>query len=200
MNKLTRRDVLAGSPGVALLWSAPGFAKALRADEQPSFVIDWQGGPQTPAVAVSLAAQIALVKSLRVKPDIAAFFAGQLITVDLAADTRTRAGPRGVFFERRPMPPENPVLLHELLHRYHLLRLPDGFRNIRVLRFYAEAQANGRFPPDAYMLTNPVEFFAMTASVVLWGTAARPPFLRATVREKLPDLYRWIVAEFGLTV
>jgi len=172
----------------------PGRGEA----QAPGFAIDWQGGPETPAVLASLRAQIALVRALPIDPAIAAFFAGETVTVDRAEGTATRAGPRGIFFERRPVPPGNPVLLHELLHRFHLLRLPGGFANPDVRRFHAEAVAGGRWPPAAYMLKNPVEFFAMTASVVLHGHAARPPFRREAVHEKQPDLYAWIVRTFGL--
>ncbi|WP_204349731.1 hypothetical protein, partial [Klebsiella pneumoniae] len=91
------------------------------------------------------------------------------ITVDLQPGTRTRAGPRGVFFARETQPAENPVLLHELIHRWQLLRMPGGQQNSDVQRFYREAKASGLWPAGAYMLTNPFEFFAMTASVVLHG-------------------------------
>lgn len=179
---------------VALGLAALPFAPARAAD----FAIDWQGGPETPAVAASLAAQVALVRALAIKPEVAAFFAAQPIAVDREEGTFTRAGPRGIFFARRPQPADNPVLLHELIHRYHLLRLPGGRANADVRRFFEQAQDSGRFPANAYMLTNAFEFFAMTASVVLHGRAARPPFTRATVAGKLPDLYAFIVAEFGL--
>ncbi|WCT73223.1 hypothetical protein PQ455_16630 [Sphingomonas naphthae] len=149
-------------------------------------------------MVASLAAQIALVKALPIDPAVAAFFAAQPITVDLEPASATRAGPRGIFFERRAVPADNPVLLHELLHRYHLLQLPDGFANAEVKRFYEEAKASGRYPAEAYMLKNPIEFFAMMASVVLHGRAARPPFVRANVAAKSPEMYRWIVARFGL--
>lgn len=192
MRTIDRRRFLAAT-------AALGVARAARA-QAPDVRIDWQGGPQTPAVAASLARQIDLVRGLRIKPEIARFFAEQVITVDLAENSATRAGPRGVFFERRPMPPDNPVLLHELLHRYHLLRLPGGFRNAQVLAFYDAARARGDFPAQAYLYKNPVEFFAMLASVTLWGKAARPPYLRATVARDYPAPYAWIVAEFGLSV
>ena len=187
----SRRALIATAAATALL---PRLARAADA----GFAIDWQGGPQTPAVLASLQAQIALVRALPIAPDVAAFFAAQPITVDLAEGTATRAGPRGIFFERRALPPDNPVLLHELIHRFHLLRLPQGFANAQVIAFYEAAKAGGRYPANAYMLTNPHEFLAMTASVVLHGRAARPPFVRANVAEKSPDLYRWIVETFGL--
>ena len=135
---------------------------------------------------------------MRIRPDIAAFFAAQPIAIDREADTRTRAGPRGIFFARREQPADNPVLLHELLHRYHLLRLPDGRANPTVIAFWQAARESGSWPAQAYMLTNPLEFFAMCASVALHGRAARPPATRAILAARAPDLYAWIVREFGL--
>ena len=98
------------------------------------------------------------------------------------------------------MPPDNPVLLHELLHRYQLLRLPQGRQNPTVNGFFESVRAAGTFPADAYMFKNAFEFFAMTASTVLHGRAARPPFTRENIAAKAPDLYRWIVDEFGLQI
>lgn len=193
MSNVSRRAVIARfGAGLGAVWvPLPAWA----AD---GFTIDWQGGEQTPEVAASLAAQIALVQSLAVSEETMAFFRSQVITVDRELGTATRAGPRGVFFERRPMPPENPVLLHELIHRWQLLKLPDGARNAEVRGFYEQAKASGRYPAESYMLKNPFEFFAMTASVVLWGKAARPPYLRDNVKAKSPTLYAFIVGTFGL--
>ncbi|MBB4840692.1 hypothetical protein HNP52_003784 [Sphingomonas kyeonggiensis] len=189
LSNLSRREVLAG----AVLLGLP--ARAWAAED---FAIDWQGGEQTPEIAASLAAQIALVKALQVSDEARDFFAAQVITVDREAGTKTRAGPRGVFFARVVQPVENPVLLHELIHRWQLLKMPGGQQNPDVQRFYREAVASGRWPAQAYMLTNAFEFFAMTASVVLHGDAARPPFRRENVRAKAPELYAFIVKTFGL--
>ncbi|MEP9361271.1 hypothetical protein [Sphingomonas sp. KR3-1] len=191
LSNLSRRSLLSG----AALLLLPLPARAAQ-----DFAIDWQGGEQTPAIAASLAAQIALVKALNVSDEARSFFAEQVITVDKEAGTKTRAGPRGVFFARETQPPENPVLLHELIHRWQLLKMPGGQQNPDVLRFYAEAKASGLWPETAYMLKNPFEFFAMTASVVLHGVAARPPFRRENVKAKAPALYAFIVKTFGLVV
>lgn len=192
---MTRRSLLAG---IALTALVPRLAFAAPAGD---FAIDWQGGEQTPDLLAALEAQIALVKALKVKPAVAAFFAEQVITVDLGPNTKTRAGPRGVFFQRSPLPPpENPVLLHELLHRYHLLELPGGVANPTIIDFYDKARAAGDWPPQAYLYTNVKEFFAMVASVTLCGHAARPPYTRALVQQKLPAMYAWIVSEFGLEI
>ena len=48
------------------------------------------------------------------------------------------------------------------------------------------------------MMTDVAEFFTMTASVVLWGKAARLPFSRDRVRADMLDYYDWLVSTFGL--
>lgn len=190
---INRRQIVASGIGAALV---PSAAYGMSAGE--GFAIDWQSGPETPAVVASLSAQIALVKALKIKPERAAFFASQPITVDLANGTKTRAGPRGIFFERRAVPADNPVLLHELLHRYQLLRLPGGVANPTVHAFYDAAKTSGLYPAKAYMLSNAFEFYAMMASTVLYGRTSRPPLLRANVARKSPDMFAWIVEDFGL--
>jgi hypothetical protein len=187
MSNLSRRVLIAGIAALGL---------PARAWAQSGFTIDWQGGEQTPAVAASLAAQIALVERLNISDVAMAYFRSQVITVDREMGTKTRAGPLGIFFERRPMPADNPVLLHELIHRWQLERM-GGKANPDILRFYKDAKASGAWPPDSYMLSNPFEFFAMIASTVLHGCTARPPYRRENVREKAPELYRFIVREFG---
>ena len=109
--------------------------------------------------------------------------------------TRTRAR-NGVFFARHVQPGDNPVLLHELIHRWQWAKM-DGPRDPEVVRFYDAAKASGDWPARSYMLSNALEFFGMCASVVLHGRAARPPFTRAAVKAKMPELYAFIVQEFG---
>lgn len=146
----------------------------------------------------SLKAQIDLVESIEMKPEIKAAFRDQTLILDPTLKQPGKAGPRKLFLKPEIMPAENPVLLHELLHVYHFTRLPDGRNNATVRRFYNEAKARSLYPPQSYMMTNPAEFFAMTASVVLWGQAARPPFERETVKTRQPELYAWITSEFAL--
>ena len=220
MTASSRRDFIAGAFGAAFICSAPAFAQeAPIAQEMPplpgvpltqeapslpppvgAFVIDWQGGPETPETLASLDAQIALVQGLRIKPEIAAFFASQSIKIDLKNNSATRASPGGIIFGRKPVPADNPVLLHELLHRYHLLKLTDGYQNPVIIGFYDQAMKDRKYPSDSYMYKNAIEFFGMTGSATLYGKAARSPDTRASVAANLPDCFNWIVAEFGLVV
>ncbi|MBE7220690.1 MAG: hypothetical protein INR64_19655, partial [Caulobacteraceae bacterium] len=160
---------------------------------------DAVGGRLPDEVQASLRAQLDIVDSLRIKPEIAAFFH----TVPMAMIPTSRGGAGDYSFESHRAqiaakvdPPENPVVLHELLHAYHDQRL--GRRDPRLLDLYAATRASGAFPAEAYMLKNPGEFFAMCGSVVLWGRAARAPFTREAVQAKAPAVYDWLVATFGL--
>jgi hypothetical protein len=190
MSNWTRRGAIGGMAAAMV---------PLRASAHSDFAIDWQGGEQTPEVAASLAAQIALVVGLEghVSGEVMAYFQAQKIIVDREIGTATRAGPRGIFFERRAVPVNNPVLLHELIHRWQFERMAGGRANQDVVRLYMAVKASGAFPAQAYMLKDPVEFFAMMATVVLHGRAARPPFLRENVRLKSPEVYAFVVQEFG---
>lgn len=92
---------------------------------------------------------------------------------------------------------ERPVLLHEYMHVMHYKRFPGGFQNPTIRHFYEEAMARNLYPAGSYMLTNPAEFFAMTASCYLNGTVARPPYDRATIRNEQPDYYAYLGQLFG---
>jgi hypothetical protein len=193
----TRRIFIAGV-GLALIsvpaWGAEFSYKDWR------FNTDALNGPLPTALVQSLQAQVDIVESLNIKPEIKTFFR----SVPLEIDLTTRGGPGAYSFQKHRMflsaqidPPENPVFLHELLHAYHDQKLPDGFRNAKVIDYYEQAKRSGLFPADSYMLKNKAEFFAMGASVMLWGRAARPPSTRANVKAKMPDFYDWVVQEFG---
>jgi hypothetical protein len=91
----------------------------------------------------------------------------------------------------------HPVILHELCHAYHGMRLPDGFANADVLALYRAARDGGAFPAGAYMLASPNEYFGVMASVFLYGSAADEPHTRDEIRSRQPDMYRFLVKQFG---
>ncbi|MDG2533212.1 hypothetical protein P6144_06110 [Sphingomonas sp. HITSZ_GF] len=159
-------------------------------------IIDWQGALPSADIVKSIEQQIDLVEDVQVSPEVMAFFRAQPILINEDPEEISRAG-RRTFLARRVHPADNPVLLHELIHRWMYDRIAGGARNPELVRLYDAAKASGDFPANAYMLKNPTEFLAMTASVVIHGRAARPPFTRDNVRRKLPDVYAYVVREFG---
>ena len=91
-----------------------------------------------------------------------------------------------------------PIFLHELLHAYHFLQLPDGRKNADVIKFWKIAQDNQLYPAGSYVLSNQAEFFAVTASCYLWGTVDRPPFTRENIKKRQPIYTKWLAQLFGV--
>jgi hypothetical protein len=113
--------------------------------------------------------------------------------VDLAEDTH-----RGVVMVRPRVPdPQAPILLHEFLHAYHANILPQGVKNSAVLFYHNVATSKQLYPADAYLMTNEKEFFAVTASVFLYGRANQEPFTRSNLKQKQPEYYQYLVWLFG---
>lgn len=192
---LTRRFLLIAAPLTA--------AGAARADDTaPTFAhmghtvdLGAVAPSERSALAASIRRQIELVQGLAIRADIKSWFASIPVTVDPGLNQPGRYAGGRLTLNDETSPPDNPVLLHELLHAYMDVRLP---RDGQLRRFYQQARDSGDWPADAYMLSNINEFFAMTGSVALWGRAARPPFTRERLRASLPDCYGWLAGEFGL--
>jgi hypothetical protein len=115
--------------------------------------------------------------------------------VDLAADAGT-----GVIMLRPNMLKyaDDPVILHELLHAYHAKLMPQGFDNIGLRAYHADAMSKNVFTKKDYAMKNHKEFFAVTASIFLAGKETiHEPHTRARLKEKLPDYYKYLVELFG---
>ena len=115
--------------------------------------------------------------------------------VDLAAD----AGP-GVIMLRPVLlkHAEDPVLLHELLHAYHAKLMPQGYDNLGIKAYHADAMSKQVFGKEEYAMKNHKEFFAVTASIFLAGKESmHEPKTRAQLKEKMPKYYKYLVELFG---
>lgn len=161
------------------------------------FTIDWQGAAPDPAVRARLHRHIAMVRASPVRADVLAFWAAEVIHVQTRPGEPSRAGGR-LFITRDPFPDDDPVLLHELIHRWHFARLARTPRVQPLRDAFAAERAAPHWPDGAYMYRNIGEYLAMCASVAIHGGAARPPFTRDQVRAKLPATWDFIVTEFGL--
>src|SRR4029077_20614876 len=115
--------------------------------------------------------------------------------VDLAAD----AGP-GVIVVRPIMltHAEDPVLWREFLPDYHGKLMPQGFDNLGIRAYHADAMSKQVFGKEDYVMKNHREFFAVTASIFLSGMKSiQEPHTRAQLKEKLPKYYKYLVDLFG---
>ncbi|MFT3870593.1 MAG: hypothetical protein QM715_19255 [Nibricoccus sp.] len=90
-----------------------------------------------------------------------------------------------------------PVLLHELLHAYHHQRVPQGFQNAEIIRFYDKAKIAGNFSEKSHMMQNPNEYFACAGTTYLFGETAQEPFSRDKLKTAAPDYFAFLVRLFG---
>ena len=97
----------------------------------------------------------------------------------------------GIDLQMDQLEPKKPILLHELLHAFHDQQLPGGFSNADVEKFYERGKEAG-WPRDSYLMSNSHEFFAVSASVYLYGDIPRPPESRKLLRAKQPQFYQWL--------
>jgi len=168
------------------------------------FTVDTSGAQSAPnlkAVEASLKHQIDIAADCGATPKIIDFFKSQQIFVRPGQGDgggRFSSKVKGVSVDVAVDAPEKPVVLHEMLHAYHWWVLPDGFRNADVERFYERARDGGFYPANAYVLKNVQEFFAVTASLYLWGNVDRPPHDRKTLHDHQPVYYKWLGDQFGV--
>ena len=65
----------------------------------------------------------------------------------------------------------------------------------RLLRL---AKSKDLLPKESYAMKNPMEFFAVTASIFLAGKSEfHDPKSREALKEKMPDYYKYLVGVFG---
>jgi len=114
--------------------------------------------------------------------------------VDLAVDSGL-----GVIMLRPDMMryEKEAVLLHEMLHAFHARLLPDGYANKGVIGYYALAKSKDQLPKDSYAMKNPMEFFAVTSSILAGKSEFHDPKSREALKEKMPDYYKYLVGVFG---
>jgi hypothetical protein len=96
------------------------------------------------------------------------------------------------------LPAERAIVLHELLHAYHVnvLKLPTP----AVGRALTQALRPGTYPASyekAYFLTNGREYFAVVAEVYLFGKTERPPFICSNVLKAQPEFIEYLAGLFG---
>jgi hypothetical protein len=186
----------AASPPVASPEPAPSATLARGIIAYRGFTVDAAAIERDAGAQAAVEHQLDVVADCGARADVLAFFRAQRIVVRPGARDRFSRG-SGIEVDVH-LPPQQPIVLHELLHAYHVYALPDGPRNADVLGFYAEARKGALYPPGSYVLRNPLEFFAVTASLYLSGHVDRPPFDRETLRARQPRYYGWLAQLFGV--
>jgi hypothetical protein len=204
--RIHRRHLLVSAAAVAAssVFRHPALAQGAGTFAYRGFTVDVtaaQSAPNLKAVEDSLRLQIDITADCGATPKIIDFFKSQTIFIKPGQGDgggRFSSKVKGVSLDIAVDPPEKPVVLHEMLHAYHWWVLPDGFKNADIERFYERARDGGFYPPDSYVLKNVQEFFAVTASLYLWGNVDRPPHDRKTLHDHQPVYYQWLGDQFGV--
>jgi hypothetical protein len=195
--------------------AGPAFAAGDAGDgklEYRGFVVDLSavaGAANVEAIEASVRHQIDIVADCGARPGIIDFFRGRRIALarGLPEPPGRFIPNHGVDIEAGLMPEQEPIILHELLHAYHYYVLPGGFQNPDVLGYYNHAKDSQLYPATerhkgrpapTYILTSHQEFFAVTASLYLWGQVDREPYNRARLKSLQPFYYEWLGRQFGV--
>jgi len=150
-------------------------------------------------IETSVKHQLDIVADCGAGPTVLAFFRAQRIALGPKTGNEGRFSEKlGVQIDAVPEPTGEPIVLHELLHAFHARMLPGGFRNPQIVDYYSRAKEAKVYPDDAFVLKNPLEFFAVTASLYLYGHVDRPPFTREILRSRQPYYYAWLGRLFGV--
>jgi hypothetical protein len=200
----------------AILMTFPGAAMAQKSNSAMvaedmvyrGYRIDFSrviGHVDLDAAKASLRKQVDMVEAIPLKPAIKDFFRSMRVEVKSELLMESGGQAAGVYrsyyqFVQMIALPSNktaPVLLHELLHAYHAQVMPQGFKNPDVLTFYERGRESHRYQDTWYVLKNEKEFFAVTASIFLNGTAEHPPYTRAKLKEAQPAYVDWLTKLFG---
>ena len=153
------------------------------------------------AILNSVKEQIDIVEKVGLSKEDLDFF--RTVPIVMLADSSGTPGvykreEKIVYLKGKDLNSNKPILLHELLHAYHNQRLPQGMNNRQVSDFYLKARkAFPEFRGDKYFLQNEKEFFAVTASIYLFGNISRPPYNRQNIKEKMPLYYKYLATLFG---
>ena len=192
-------------------FSRPSFAQGQAVQATSANLLEYRGFkadisdiaalPNRSEILAALTRQFDICIGTGIDSDKLAFF--KSVPVSLRINEKGDIGSpglyngRGVILRSVVYEYDRPILLHEYMHAYHHQRLPGGNGNPDVLKFYHRAHDTaGMYPSGSYMLSNVNEYFAMTSSVFLHGSAARDPYSRAILKAKQRLYFAWLEKQF----
>lgn len=147
--------------------------------------------------------QMDIVEQSGVPPQTLEFF--KTIPVVMVKDLDTGFGHAGrdasqrqiVEIKAAKLPGDRPILLHELLHAYHGVKLGP---TPMILSSYRQAIASGVYKryAKAHFLDAPNEYFAVIGSIFLYGkTIDQPPFDCHLTAKYQPEFIEFLTQQFG---
>ena len=154
---------------------------------------------ETDRIIKAVKRQIEIVEEVKLSEENLNFF--KSIPIVMIPETAGQPGvynanDNKVFLKARDLAPNRPILLHELLHAFHNLKIKDGVQNAQIRNFYEQALKSYPNFQNEYFLSNAKEFFAVTASIYLFGDIPRPPFNKSSIKKSQPEYYNFLETLF----
>lgn len=185
------------------LFAALAFWNAADAGAHEGFRIDQSKQPLSAEMQASVDVQLDIVEAAGLPPPVLAAMRKTPIVVDPALRGNpgmfaVRNGSGAVHLRPTVFSAERPIVLHELLHAYHFEVLGLGRPEIRqeFLRIKGSSPFPARFQ-SAHFLENDKEFFAVTATLYLFGDIQQPPFACAALLKLDPAYLAFLSGQFG---
>jgi hypothetical protein len=151
----------------------------------------------------SLEHQMQIVEASGVPPAILEFFKSVPVVMVEHMDTgfgharRDQTGRQVVEMLAANIPSDRPILLHELLHAYHGVKLGptpiirDSYRQAIQAGYYKQYS-------KAHFLEAPNEYFAVIGSIFLYGKRIdQPPFDCKLTAKYQPQFIEFLTEQFG---
>lgn len=159
-----------------------------------------EGKEKTDTVLAAVKRQIEIVETVGLAEEVLKFF--RSVPILMLPDS---TGTPGLYSKRNKrvalkyldLAPTKPILLHEFLHAYHDQIMAGGYENADIMHYYEMALQRYRMSKSEYFLSNEKEFFAVTASIYLYGSIKRAPFDRATIKTAQPLYWTYLEGLFG---
>jgi len=194
-----------------LIFSSASFAQAVAQPEFRGFLVDMSrlSSEQRKALTPSYIEQIKVIESVSLPAEILAF----MKTIPIFADPEFSASGTHALYRRKnvtpkpkgqvvtdltPMESKRPILLHEMLHAYDANKW--DFSNATLLAAYDRALNEKLYPPSAvksHFLSNPREYFAISATIYLFGQIQQEPFNCALMAKKQPRYVEYLEQLLG---
>lgn len=167
------------------------------------FRIDQSKGTLSAEALASLNAQLDVVEAAGLPPQVLAAMKQTPIVVDPGlrgnvGSFAVRNGIGAVHVQPIAFAANRPILLHELLHAYHFDVL--GMARPEIHQEYQRVKGSDLFPArfqSSHFLENHKEFFAVTATLYLFGDIQQPPFSCAALSKLDAGYLAFLNAQFG---
>lgn len=199
---LLKLHLLIAICGIMLCGSLSLYAQEIKNDYH-NFKVDFsqvKDSPQIDRITKAVERQIEIVEQVKLSEENLNFFKSVPVVMvpnDAGTPGVYSAAKKTVFLKAKDLAANRPILLHEFLHAYHHQKITDGMRNQQIRAFYEQAVKQFSNYQNEYFLSNAGEFFAVTASIYLFGDIPRPPFNLSEIKKAQPDYYQYLKALFG---